>query len=224
MVANDRLWGEGMADHHAKPAAARRSPIDLAWPIALGLLLGTATFGGYIYWSHAQAKHTLAAAPPDPQLAKPSADECAIARTALTAVHAARDEARWRAVSGVATIALRTRSEMVNPIDYPGFSDDEADDLRAKSAADWRWCPGMETFVLGFGWSPMNPDEDTAELGMGRPAMNKTGDEAKVYEGFFAPNADGAVTLRQGPWLVTLSKAGGAWRVTSKTDLKPAHV
>jgi hypothetical protein len=219
-----------MADHlarseAAKRASARRSPIGFVWPIVLGLALGTATFGGYVYWTHVQTQRTLETAPADPQLAKPSQGECAIAREALIAIHASGDDARWRSGVGVATIALRTRSEVINPIDFPGYyGDDEAENLRSTSAADWRWCPGMATFLHGLGWSPMSPDEDTAELGLGRPAMNAAGDEAKVYEGFFAPNADGGVTLRRGPWLATLRRgANGTWRLSATTDLKRVH-
>jgi hypothetical protein len=121
-------------------------------------------------------------------------------------------------------MSLAVYSKVINPADVSGYSDDEADNLRSKSAADWRWCPGMAAFVGGLGWRPMDGDDVVAALALGRPGLNKAGDEARAYEAFLAPRTDsGVLRLTRGPWLVTLHKApGGAWQVTSTDDLKRA--
>jgi hypothetical protein len=208
-----------------KSAAPRPSPFRLLGPIALGLAAGSAIYGGYEYWSHQKAQHqALVDAPGDADLAKPTADECAVARAALTAVHAAGADKAWRTGAGASEMSLVAQSKVINPADVSGYSDDEADNLRAKSAADWRWCPGMAAFVGGLGWSPMG-DDNMASVALGRPGMNKAGDEARAYEAFVAPKADsgGVLLLARGPWVVTLHKGpNGAWQVTSTDDLKRA--
>ncbi|HEY3798216.1 MAG TPA: hypothetical protein VGL58_07665 [Caulobacteraceae bacterium] len=189
----------------------------------VGVLLGTAAFGGYIIWSHVSAQQAAVVAPGDPDLDKPTAQECAIARVVLTAVHASGNDAAWRTAAGFKTSSLRARSEVVNPVDTPGFADDEADDLRAKAPADWRWCAGMGQFLVTLGWSPVSPDEDIAEVGLGRPGVNQAGDEAKVFEGAYAPTDNGVLHLVRGPWLVTLHKVPtGAWSIV-KTDALPSR-
>ena len=201
----------------------KRSPFRILWPIALGLVVGSALYGGYNYWSHQQSQHkALAAAPGDPDMAKPSPDECAIARVALTAVHTAGSDKVWQTGAGVTEMSLAADSKVVNPVDVAGYSDDEADDLHSKAPADWRWCPGMAAFVSGLGWTQMGGDDVVAVLALGRPGKSKAGDEAKVYEAFLAPRGDsGVLRLTRGPWLVTLHKGGnGAWQVTSTDDLK----
>jgi hypothetical protein len=210
-------------DH--QPPGGRRSPFRLLMPIALGLLFGSAVYGGYYFWTHHKAQQSLADAPGDADMAKPSADECAIARAALTAIHAAGSDKAWRTGVGASESSLVDESKVINPADVSGYSDDEADNLRAKSAADWRWCPGMAAFVGGLGWSPMG-DDNTAAVALGRPGMNKFGDEARAYEAFVAPKPDsgGVLLLARGPWLVTLHKIPtGAWQVTSTDDLKRAN-
>lgn len=201
----------------------RTSPIQYALPIALGLAVGSALYAGYQYWTHRTTEqHALTAAPGDPDLAKPATGECAIARTALTAFHASGADKAWVKGSGASGITLSSDSKVVNPADIAGYSDDEAENLRGKAAADWRWCPGLGAFIAGLGWRPMGGDEAVGELALGRPAMNRSGDEAKVYEVFLAPDADtGALRLAQGPWLATLLRgADGAWRVASSETLK----
>jgi hypothetical protein len=206
-----------------RAATAKRSPFRILWPIALGLVVGSALYGGYNYWSHQQSQQkALAAAPGDADMDKPAAEECAIARVALTAVHAPGSDRAWQTAASVSEMSLAAHSKVINPVDVPGYGDDEADDLRSKSAADWRWCPGMTAFVSGLGWTQMGGDDVVAVLALGRPGLNKTGDEAKVYEAFLAPRGDsGVLRLARGPWLVTLHRSpAGAWQVASTDQLK----
>jgi hypothetical protein len=210
----------------AKRAGGQMSPGRFVLPMVFGLIAGTAVFAGYLFRSQAKTQQTLVAAPGDPDLAKPSAVECAIAQAAVSAIHASGDDARWEAAAGVKAMSLRAASQTVNPSDVPGFSDDEADDLRGKTTADWRACAGMGAFVRGVGWSPINPDESVANLALGRPGVNQAGDEAKAYETFVVPQPDdGSLRTEGGPWLVTLHKsADGAWRVTAAAALpRPGH-
>jgi len=193
------------------------------WPIALGLVVGSAIYYGYIWWSHRGAAQQAAAdAPGDPDMDKPSADECAMARAAAGAVHAAGEDKRWEAGAAVTTMSLVAHSKVINPADFAGYADDEAASLNSKAPADWRWCPGMAAYVGGVGWSAMGSDYGVAGLALGRSGLNKGGDEAKMYEAFVAPREEGgAPMLAKGPWLVTLHKApSGAWQVTSRDDLK----
>ena len=113
-------------------------------------------------------------------------------------------------------MSLRTRSQVINPADFPNYSDDEEANLLGKAPADWRACAGVETFMTGLGWKPMGDDQDYAELGLGRPAVNKTADEAKVYETFSAP-VQGGMKLAAGPWVATLRRGPNGWQV-SATD------
>jgi hypothetical protein len=221
-----------------KARAGRSTPARYIWPALIGVALGTAV-GGYLFWSHGrsqQAAETVA----DPSLDKPSPEDCAIARAALAAIHASGDDARWRASLGPLT--LKARSQGVNPVDVPGYADDEADNLRGKTIADWRgceglggfvrslgcktiadWrgCEGLGGFVRSLGWSAMSGDEGIAEVGLARPGVNAAGDQAMVYEMVGAPRQDagGALMLARGPWLVTLHRDGVAWRVTATTDI-----
>jgi hypothetical protein len=193
------------------------------WPIALGLVVGSGLYYGYILWSHHKTGPQAAAdAPGDPDMDKPTADECAMARLAASAVHAAGDDKRWQAGAGVTTMSVIAHSKVVNPADFAGFADDEAASLNSKAPGDWRWCPGMAAHVGGLGWSAMGSDYGVAGLALSRPGLNKAGDEAKMYESFNAPKEEGgAPMLAKGPWLVTLHKApNGAWQVTSRDDLK----
>jgi hypothetical protein len=192
-------------------------------PIALGLVAGSAIYYGYQWWSHrdthTQPAEALAG---DADLDKPAAAECAMARAATTAVHAASDDKRWVAGAGVTNMSLAAHTKVINPADFAGISDDEAANLNGKAPADWRGCPGMSAFVSGFGWNPMGADYPVATLALSRPAVDKAGDEAVMYEAFMAQKGDsGALGLAKGPWLVTLHKApNGAWQVTKRDDLK----
>jgi hypothetical protein len=218
--------GADRSKRAVKRAGGQASPGRFVLPMALGLILGTATFAGYLFWSRINTQHALEAAPGDPDMAKPSAGECAIAQAALTAIHASGDDTRWRAAAAVKAMSLRAASQTINPSDVPGYGDEEAEDLRGKTAVDWRWCPGMGAFLHGLGWSPVNPDDSVANLALGRPGVNKAGDEAKTYEIFVVPQAaDGSLRVEGGPWLATLHRgAGDVWRVTSTTDLpRPGH-
>jgi hypothetical protein len=209
-----------------RPAGPKRSPFRLLAPIALGLVVGSALYGGYYYWSHQQSRQqALAAAQGDADMARPTAEECAIARAALSAIHAGRAEKAWQTGAGVSEMSLGTDSKVINPVDVAGYSDEEADNLRSKSAADWRWCPGMTTFVSGLGWTQMGGDDVVAVLALGRPGLNKVGDEARVYEAFMAPRGDsGILRLAGGPWLATLHRGpNGAWQMTSTDALKRAN-
>jgi hypothetical protein len=206
-----------------KKSAPRASPMRRAMPIVLGLAVGVAGYGVYDYVSQQNAEQkALAAAPPDSSLAKPSAEECAIARAALTALHAAGSDTAWRKAADAQAMTLEANTRVVNPTDVAGYTDDEARDLRGKLAADWRGCQGMAAFVSGLGWSAMGGDAAIPAMALGRPAMDKTGDEARLYEAFSAPDAQtGALFLARGPWLATLHRgADGAWRVVSTADLK----
>jgi hypothetical protein len=193
-------------------------------PIALGLVAGSAVYYGYQWWSHrdTRAQQPAEALAGDADLDKPAADECAMARAAASAVHAAGDDKRWEAGAGVTTMSLGDHSKVINPADYAGITDDEAANLNSKAPADWRWCPGMSAFIAGFSWNAMGSDYGVAQLALGRPAVNKAGDEARMYEAFNAPKEEGgAPMLAKGPWLVTLHKApNGAWQVTARDDLK----
>src|SRR5579864_6078677 len=89
-------WGNLVTDQTPnpagpkKPTGPRASPMRFLWPIALGLAVGSAIYYGYGWWSHrAPAQQAAADAPGDPDLDKPTADECAMARLAASAVHAA---------------------------------------------------------------------------------------------------------------------------------------
>ncbi len=205
-----------------RSAGPRRSPFQILVPIALGLLVGSALYGGYLYWSHHKSQRPLADAPGDADMAKPTADECAIARVALHAIQDAGADKAWRQGAGVTEMSLAPASKVINPADVSGYSDDEADNLRGKAAADWRWCPGMAAFVGGLGWKPMGGDDPIAVVALGRPGVNKAGDEARAYEAFLAPNPDtGVLKLTRGPWLVTLHRnPNGAWQATATDDLK----
>jgi hypothetical protein len=192
-------------------------------PIALGLVVGSAIYFGYIWWSHQKAgAQAVADAPGDADLDKPTAEECAMARAAAAAVHAAGDDKRWEAGAAQTTMSLVAHSKVINPADFAGFADDEAASLNSKAAGDWRWCQGLAASVAGLGWSAMGSDYGVAGLALGRPALNKAGDEAKMYEAFVSPKEEGgAPMLTKGPWLVTLHKAPtGAWQVTARDDLK----
>jgi len=192
-------------------------------PIALGLVVGSAIYFGYIWWSHHKgAAQAVADAPGDPDLDKPTADECAMSRAAAAAVHAAGEDKRWEAGAGQTTMSLVAHSKVVNPADFAGFGDDETASLNSKAPGDWRWCPGLAASIAGLGWSAMGSDYGVAGLALGRPGLNKAGDEAKMYEAFVAPKEEGgAPMLAKGPWLVTLHKAPtGAWQVTARDDLK----
>jgi len=207
--------------HSVRKARAPAIPGRYVWPALLGLAFGTAV-AGYVFWSHGHAQH-VAESVSDPDLDKPTPAECAIARAALTAIHASGDDARWRASLGALT--LKNRSQRINPVDVPGYADDESDNLRSKTAADWRACADMGAFVRGLGWSPMSDDVDIAELGLARPGVSASGDEAKVYEMVGAPRQDagGALMLARGPWLVTLARGPNeVWRVTDRADLTKA--
>jgi hypothetical protein len=211
-----------------KSGRPRSSPFQLLAPIALGLVVGSALYAGYMYWAHHTAQQkALAAAPGDADMAKPAPEECAIARAALTAVHAAGADKAWRTHAAADEMSLATHSKVINPVDVPGYTDAEADDLRGKAAADWRWCPGMTAFVSGLGWSAMGSDDYMAALALGRPGLSKDGDEARLYEAFLAPKAeaDGGLMLSSGPWVVTLHKgADGTWAVASTTPVaRPRH-
>jgi hypothetical protein len=201
-------------------SATRRGPMAYFWPTILGLAFGTAVYAGYSSWTGAKQKAAVAATG-DPDLAKPTAQECAIARAAISAVHASGDDKRWIASVGEQSITLEERSHVANLVNAPGITDEEADDLRHKGAADWRWCPGMGAVVRSLGWKPMAGEEAIPEVGLGRPGFNAAADEAKVYEAFIAPEPESnAAVLKAGPWLVALDRgAGGAWRVTGTTDL-----
>ncbi|MGH6956951.1 MAG: hypothetical protein ACREEW_09850 [Caulobacteraceae bacterium] len=195
-------------------------------PIALGLAAGTAAFIGYRFSTHhAAQQQALAAAAGDPDMAKPSAAECAVAEAAASAVHVAGEDRRWEASAGVKTVSLGAHSRVINPADVDGYTDAEADDLRSKGIADWRWCPGMSKFAVSLGWSPMGVDDGVAELGIGRPGVNRAGDEAVVYEDFAAATGPSdALLLTAGPWLATLHRgADGAWKVISTKALKRPH-
>lgn len=193
-----------------------KTPIRYLWAAMLGAAAGIAV-GGYLFWSHGRAEHE-AETTTEPGLDRPAPQECAAARAALTAMHASGDDVRWRESFGPLT--LKTRSQTVNPVDVPGYSDDEADNLRAKAPADWRGCAGLGDFVRGLGLAPMSGDEDTAEVALGRPGFSAAGDEAKMYEVVRAPRQDdGAMMLVRGPWLVTLRRDGATWRTTAISDL-----
>jgi len=208
-----------------RPAVPRRSPFRVLAPIALGVVVGSALYSGYMYWSHQKSQQAHADAPGDADLAKPAPEECAIARVALHAIQVAGADKAWQTGANVTEMSLAAQSKVINPADVAGYSDDEADNLRGKSAADWRWCPGMAAFVGGLGWRPMGGDDPIAVLALGRPGLNKAGDEARAYEAFLAPNPDtGVLKLTRGPWLVTLHRnPNGAWLVTSTDDLKRAN-
>lgn len=219
-----------MANQRDDPTGAaasgpRASPFRHLVPIALGLLVGSALYFGFMYVSHQKSQQQAAvAAQGDADMAKPAADECLIARAALTAIHAAGADQAWETAGGVKEMSLASYSKVINPADVSGYTDEEADNLRSKSAADWRWCPGMGTFVSGLGWRGMGGDDPVAVLALGRPGLNKAGDEARAYEAFLAPRPEsGVLKLTRGPWVVTLHKGPtGAWQVTSTDDLKRA--
>ncbi len=200
-----------------------RAPINFVGPVILGLVLGSVVFGGYLYWSGAEARHAQETAPGDPSLAKPTVDECAIVRAVLSDAHASGADAKWRAAYKTAAMSLRPRSQVVNPTGTSGYSDDEVENLRGKGAADWRGCPDMGGLVHSLGWSPMTDDEAVADLALGRPGVNKAGDEAKLFEGFIVPDVDvGSLRMKGGPWLVTLHRApNGVWTVAPPDDAAP---
>jgi hypothetical protein len=198
-------------------AKSPSGPHRFAPPLVLAAAFAVAALAGC---EQKQATDTTG----DPDLAKPAPVECAIAQAALSAIHASGDDARWRAGAHVDVMSLRARSQVVNAADLPGYTDDEEDDLRSKSAADWRWCPGMGAFVTGLGWKAINPEETVAVVGLGRPGLSKDGGEAKVYETFLAPFG-GTLKMAAGPWVVTLHKGpAGAWTVVGTTPApRPTH-
>jgi len=209
-----------------KPATPRPSPFRLLAPIGLGVAVGSVLYFGFQYFAHQKAQQQAAAsAQGDADMAKPTADECAIARAAIAAVHAAGSDKAWQAAAGVHEMSLAAYSKVINTADVAGFTDDEARNLRSKAAADWRWCAGMGPFVGSLGWSPMGGEYSIAVLALGRPGMSPAGDEARLYEAFMAPKPDtGVLKLARGPWLVTLHRgANGAWQAASTEDLKRAY-
>lgn len=217
-----------MSDQPTTPPGPRKpgprpSPVRFVLPIVFGLIAGSIIYYGYTWWTHHQgpAQQPAEALAGDADLDKPAADECAMAKTAATAVHTAGDDKRWEAGANVASISLGDHSKVVNPADFAGFTDDEEANLQSKAGADWRWCPGMSAFVSHFGWNAMGSDYPVATLALGRPAVNKTGDEARMYEAFEAAKPGGMLGVNKGPWLLTLKKGpNGAWQVTSRDDLK----
>jgi hypothetical protein len=165
------------------------------------------------------SQQKVADSPGDPDLAKPSADECQIARAAIAAIHLEGRDARWRS-SGSINMSVRANSQVINPADFLAYNDDEEADLLGKGPADWRWCAGMGAFLGGLGWKPMGTDEDVAAvLGLGRPAVDKAGDEAKVYETISAL-VEGSMRLAAGPWIATLHRGPNGWQVTSTDAAK----
>jgi cbb3-type cytochrome oxidase subunit 3 len=220
--------GNHVTDQPTTPPTGRKpgprgSPVRLVLPIVLGLIVGSIIYYGYIWFTHRQSgqQQPAEAQAGDADLDKPAADECAMAKAAATAVHAAGDDKRWEAGANVTSLSLGDHSKVVNPADFAGFSDDEAANLQAKAGADWRWCPGMSAFVSQLGWNAMGDDYPAATLALGRPALNKAGDEAKMWEAFLAEKPGGMLMVNKGPWLVTLKKGpNGAWQATSRDDLK----
>src|SRR6185437_1616248 len=210
-----------------KPAKPSSSPMRFVVPIVLGLVVGSAIYFGYQWWAHrgASTQQPAEALAGDPDLAKPAADDCAMAKAAASAVHTAGDDKQWEAGAGVTGITLGDHSRVINPADFAGISDDVTTNLNSKAPADWRWCPGMSAFVSGFGWNAMGSDYPVATLALGLPAVDKAGDEAVMYEAFMSTKGgDGVLGLAKGPWLVTLHKApNGAWQVTKREDLKKFH-
>src|SRR5579871_4082255 len=168
-----------MADQRDRSTGERRltsrgaSPSRLVLPLLLGFLAGTAAFAGYLYWSNQRSQRAAETAT-EPGLAKPDPADCRIVQAALAAIHASGDDVRWRASLGPLT--LKSRSQGINPVDVPGYTDDEADNLRGKISADWRGCAGMGAFVRGLGWTAMSSDEDIAEVGVAPPGVNAAGD------------------------------------------------
>jgi hypothetical protein len=221
-----------MTDQPTKPAGAgkpsgpKASPMRFVVPIVLGLIVGSVIYFGYQWWTHrGPAQQPAEASAGDPDLAKPAADDCAMAKAAASAVHTAGDDKQWESGAGVTGMTLGSHSKTINPADFAGITDDEATNLNSKAPADWRWCPGMSAFVGGFGWNAMGSDYPVATLALGLPAVDKAGDEAVMYESFMAQKADsGVLGLAKGPWLVTLHKGpNGAWQVTKREDLKKFH-
>lgn len=208
-----------------KTSASRPSPMRFVVPIALGLVAGSAIYYGYQWWTHrGPAQQPAEATAGDADLAKPSAADCAMAKAAANAVHAAGDDKQWESGAGVTGMTLGAHSKVLNPADFAGITDEEADNLNSKAPADWRWCPGMSAFVSGFGWNAMGADYPVATLALGLPAVDKAGDEAVMYEAFMAQKSSGVLGLAKGPWLVTLHKGpNGAWQVTKREDLKKFH-
>jgi len=203
----------------AKPPTAQLRHI---WPAIAVLAVIIGGLAGYVWWSRSHDQQ-VAETVGDASLGKPDPTECAIGRVVLASVHGSGDDARWQAAVGAAAMTLKPTSRVVNPVDVAGFSDEEADNLRAKIPADWRWCAGMGAFVRSLNWSPLGGDADTALLALSRPATNTAGNEAKVYVTFSAPRADDdgdAPRKKVGPWLVTLHPdAGAVWRLTATVDL-----
>jgi hypothetical protein len=206
-----------------KPRGPASSPMRFVVPIVLGLIGGSAIYYGYQIWAHrGPAPQPAEATAGDPDLAKPAADDCAMARAAAAAVHSAGDDKQWESGAGVTSITLGDHTKVINPADFAGISDDEAADLNSRAPADWRWCPGMSAFISGFGWNAMGSDYPVATLALSRAAVDKAGDQAVMYEAFMAQKeGSGVLGLAKGPWLVTLRKGpGGAWVVASRDDLK----
>jgi hypothetical protein len=121
-----------------KPAGPKRSPFQILAPIALGLVVGSALYAGYFIWSHYNHHQAPAEAPGDADMAKPAPDECAIARAALHTIRVTGADKAWQTGAGVSEMSLATYSKVINPADVSGYSDDEADNLRSKSAAEGR--------------------------------------------------------------------------------------
>ena len=197
-------------------------------PIVFGLIFGSIIYFGYQWWTHRGASSTQQPAEAlagDPDLAKPAADDCAMAKAAASAVHTAGDDKQWESGSGVTSITLGDHTKVINPADYAGINDDETNNLNSKAPGDWRWCPGMSAFISGLGWNAMGSDYPVATLALGLPALDKAGDEAVMYESFMSTKGgDGVLGLAKGPWLVTLHKGpNGAWQVTKREDLKKFH-
>lgn len=210
-----------------KPAKPSSSPMRFVLPIVFGLVAGSIIYYGYQWWTHrgAHAQQPAEALTGDADLAKPVADDCAMAKAAASAVHTAGDDKQWESGAGVTGMTLASHTKTINPADFAGITDDESTNLNSKAPADWRWCPGMSVFVSNFGWNAMGADYPVATLALGLPAVDKAGDEAVMYESFMAQKADsGVLGLAKGPWLVTLHKGpNGAWQVTKRDDLKKFH-
>jgi hypothetical protein len=208
-----------------KPPNPKSSPARFVVPIVLGLVAGSIIYFGYQWWTHrAPPGQPAVALAGDADLAKPTADDCAAAKAAASAVHAAGDDKQWETAAGVSSMSLADHTKVINPADFAGISDDQSNNLNSKAPADWRWCPDMSAFVSHFGWNAMGADYPVATLALGLPAVNKAGDEAVMYEAFMAQKESGGLGLAKGPWLVTLHKGpNGAWQVTKRDDLKKFH-
>jgi hypothetical protein len=150
---------------------------------------------------------------PNPGLASPSRDECAVAAAILSFHRAnAQDRAYLRSLNRAGS-RIKFATKARNSVDA------------RLQAADWRWCPGLSPLVRRNGWASLGTTSDDPRLELDRPTFSADAVQAKVEEAFI-PSVDDQI---QGPsagpnsWVFLTTRLrrdqkNGEWRVTAMAN------